>query len=145
MVMSPIVAAMVLFAPPTGGRDRDVVGTWHYDAKTMKIDLSAKYKKAVAEDANVRAQWGQMESNLRALIGKVQLKFMGDHRLTVSVPGEAKTVSGKWSLKGSKVLVVMDRPGQSVPDLTLAANGKSMATRYTYGDFGTARLLLLKR
>ena len=127
--------------------EKQVVGKWKYDLKSFKVEL----------DPNLQAK-GELESgkdgfkkevdmlmvDLKNMVGPLVMNFEANHEFSVIAPGTSKPVRGRWSLKGSTLIIAMDRPGQSTPKMSLSADGKRIRTEFDRFGWGKSFADLVK-
>lgn len=142
-----VLAAMagILASANAQIRDSQVVGTWHYDMKSARFELDPKLKAQLAKSTpEEKAQAKQIISNMTAMVGNVSINFAANHKVTVTMKGQGGNVTGKWSLKGRKLIMAMDRAGAPSPDMNFDPSGKKINVAYANPQFGTAHLVLVK-
>ncbi|MBC8064532.1 MAG: hypothetical protein H7Y17_06865 [Chlorobia bacterium] len=123
-----------------------VVGTWKYDTKSIRVELSAESKaKFKKEPKKAQAAINQMKGQMATLIAPMTVMFNKDSSFLVFRGTQMEGLKGRWSIKGRSIRVVMDNAAQKVPELTLSSDGKRIQTAYRQASFGVGRVDLVKK
>lgn len=126
--------------------ERQLVGTWVYDTKTVRINLNATSQKQVANaGAQGKAQLEEMKQGLANIVGRMTLTFQANHVFVAELTGVKDKNLGKWSLRDRDIVVVMEKKDQKVPKMTLAKDGKRITTIYEEPTLGQGLIDMIRK
>lgn len=128
--------------------EKQLVGAWRYDIKTIKMELSPEARASAEKQSGKAAVDAQLQAGIRSLkqmLGPIVITFKSDHRFSLTAPGVQRKVTGKWSISGRSVQTKLDQPGPPAPEMTLSADGKRIKTLYRQPGFGTGIVYLVRK
>jgi hypothetical protein len=139
-------ASVVLFLSGCTSPEKQVPGQWKYDTPSLNLELEPSMQKKVeALGPAGAADVQQLKQGLVQSLQPLTVTFADDHTITIASSQMSKTVKGKWSIEGRNLKVMMDQPGNAVPEMTLSDDGKRIHTLYRRPGFGVGKLDLIRQ
>lgn len=145
-----VIACLSLAAAYALGQaasEKQVVGSWKFDTKTLKIEWSAE-AKAYANDpksgTQAKGAMAKVKTDLAKLYGTLTWTFKPNHTFVIAGKTPKDKQTGTWLLYGRKVTVVLTDASHPVPAIEIDKSGKSMHTTFKESGMGTATVDLVK-
>jgi len=123
-----------------------IVGSWRYDLKTLKLNFSPSIRKLLPRSGSKsKDDLGAFSGSIRKVMGHVTITFSPDKSISVTMDSPKLNVKGKWWVTGHKVNTVMYTSKQTVPSLDyLDASGRILA-KFEFKKVGTGSAELVRR
>lgn len=134
-------------AAPDEPTEEQLVGKWKYDLESFRVELDPNLQaKGELESgkAGFQKEVAQLKADLKKMVSPLVMSFEADHRFSVTTSGSSRPVRGVWKLTGKSLSVVMDRPGQSTPQMALSSDGKRILTEFDRFGWGKSFAEMVK-
>jgi hypothetical protein len=105
---------------------RSIVGPWHYDVNSIRIELTADGKKQMAAEKNGPAQLEAGKAQLKKILAPMTMTFMANHKFAVTSVKDSKAATGTWSMNGRKLSFTSDLKITHLPTMTLGPSNKQI-------------------
>jgi hypothetical protein len=139
-----VVLTALVSTAEARGQESQIVGTWHYDMRTLWIEMNPETKNFSATGQQAQDMIKKMTTSMTDRFGREAFKFGADRRVAVLLNGKETTLKGKWSLSGRKLVMTLEKSQETVPELTVDSTGKLIGAVYNYPNYGRVSLTLVR-
>lgn len=141
-----LAVALAVVGCQPGAAKTDVVGTWRYDVRSLKLELNDQAQHEVTKEGEKGRQiMAKVMDDMAKTIAPIRFEFAADGTATVSAEGLPQSATGKWKIEGNR-LVISGMPTQAAPaDMTFTSDRNRILTTYRDENVGTATVDLVRQ
>jgi myo-inositol-1-phosphate synthase len=127
-ILTAVAAAVLLSAfTPFSFAEKDLVGAWKMDAKSVDKMVKLAIKKAVEANPGIEDQIEENRSSIVDVMSGIRITIKADH--TYETVTSAQSASGKWALVNKdRAIIFTKADGSTRRDTILESSATTLKT-----------------